>query len=151
MKALLQRVSRASVDISGETVGKIGPGLLILLGVAPDDTQELADAMAAKCRELRIFEDDAGKMNLSLADVGGSALVVSQFTLFGDISGGGRRPYFGGAARPEIAIPLYERFVSTLRSLGVEVATGRFGADMQVSLVNDGPVTLMLELPLKKD
>ena len=144
MRAVLQRVSRAAVVIDGETVGAIERGLLVLLGVAPTDTPAEAQWLAEKTAGLRIFNDEVGKMNLSVADVRGAVLVVSQFTLYGD-SRKGRRPSFIGAATPDLAVPLYEEFVNTLRSLGLPVATGRFGAMMQVELVNDGPVTLILD------
>jgi D-tyrosyl-tRNA(Tyr) deacylase len=144
MRAVLQRVSRASVVIDGESVGSIGRGLLILLGVAPADTAPEAQWLAEKVAGLRIFNDEAGKMNRDVADVGGALLVVSQFTLHGDCCKG-RRPSFIGAAPPEIAIPLYEAFINALRGLGLPVQTGRFGAVMQVELVNDGPVTLILD------
>ena len=144
MRAVVQRVRRAAVVIDGETVGAIERGLLVLLGVAPDDSQEDGRWLADKLASLRIFNDEAGKMNLSVADVGGALLVVSQFTLYGDCRKG-RRPSFLGAAPPEIAVPLYEAFVNALRSLGLPVETGRFGAMMQVELVNDGPVTLILD------
>ena len=142
MRALVQRVTAGSVAIDGETVGKIGPGLVILLGVAPSDTAKDAAWLAAKCANLRIFEDDAGKMNRSLQEVGGAALIVSQFTLYGNCRKG-RRP--GGAAEPAVAIPLYETFIAEVKKLGVPVATGRFGAYMQLEIHNDGPVTLMVE------
>jgi D-tyrosyl-tRNA(Tyr) deacylase len=144
MRAVLQRVSRARVVIAGEVVGAIEGGLLVLLGVAPDDTPEKARRLADKIVGLRIFNDSDGKMNLALADVGGAVLVVSQFTLHGDCRKG-RRPSFIGAAPPEIAVPLYEAFVEAVRALGVPVQTGRFGAMMQVELVNDGPVTLIVD------
>ena len=144
MRAVLQRVSRASVVIDGETVGSLGRGLLVLLGVAPADTAAEAQWLAEKVAGLRIFNDEAGKMNRDVAEVGGALLVVSQFTLHGDCRKG-RRPSFIGAAPPEIAIPLYEAFINALRGLGLPVQTGRFGAMMQVELVNDGPVTLILD------
>lgn len=144
MRAVLQRVSRASVIIEGETVGFVGRGLLVLLGVAPADTAAEARWLAEKVAGLRVFNDEAGKMNLDVTDVGGALLVVSQFTLLGDCRKG-RRPSFIGAAPPEIAIPLYEAFINALRGLGLPVQTGRFGAMMQVELVNDGPVTLILD------
>jgi D-tyrosyl-tRNA(Tyr) deacylase len=144
MRAVVQRVSRARVVIDGETVGEIGPGLLILLGVTHDDTPEAAAWLAEKVVGLRLFNDADGKMNRDLTEVGGGALVVSQFTLYGDCQKG-RRPSFLAAARPEVAIPLYEAFVNAVRALGVPTATGRFGALMQVELVNDGPVTLIVE------
>ena len=144
MRAVLQRVRRAAVVIDGESVGAIERGLLVLLGVAPTDTLADVQWMAEKVAGLRVFNDEAGKMNLSVADVGGGVLVVSQFTLFGDCRKG-RRPSFLDAAPPEIAVPLYEAFVNALRSLGLPVATGRFGAMMQVELINEGPVTLILD------
>lgn len=144
MRAVVQRVSRARVVIDAETVGEIGPGLLILLGVSHDDTPEAAAWLAEKVVGLRLFNDGDGKMNWDLTEVGGGALVVSQFTLYGDCQKG-RRPSFLAAARPETAIPLYEAFVNAVRALGVPTATGRFGALMQVELVNDGPVTLIVE------
>ena len=144
MRALIQRAASGRVTIAGECVGEIGPGLVSLLGVGPADTRETVKFMADKCARLRIFSDEAGKMNLSLLDTGGAALVVSQFTLYGDASGG-RRPYFGGAAAPELAEELYNSFMVELRQLGISVAGGRFGAEMRVELINDGPVTLMLD------
>ncbi len=144
MRAVLQRVSRARVVIDGETVGEIGRGLLVLLGVTHTDTPEQARWLAEKVVGLRVFNDAEGKMNLGVADVGGGVLVVSQFTLYGDCQKG-RRPSFIDAARPETAIPLYEQFVNAVKALGVPTATGRFGAMMQVELVNDGPVTLIVD------
>lgn len=144
MRALVQRVERASVRVEGRTVGEIGVGLLVLLGVKPGDDAALATRLADKVRKLRIFEDGAGKMNLSLEQVGGACLVVSQFTLYGDVAGG-NRPGFSGAARPELAEPLYLGFVEALRSAGVSVATGEFGAMMAVELVNSGPTTIWLD------
>ena len=144
MRAVVQRVSRAAVVIDGETVGAIERGLLVLLGVAPADTAAEAQWLAEKIAGLRIFNDEVDKMNLSVADVGGAVLVVSQFTLHGDCRKG-RRPSFIGAATPDIAVPLYEAFINALRALGLPVATGRFGAMMQVELINDGPVTLILD------
>jgi D-tyrosyl-tRNA(Tyr) deacylase len=144
MRAVVQRVSRARVLIDQEVVGQIDRGLLILLGVARGDRAEQARWLADKIVSLRIFADDEGKMNRSLADVEGGVLVVSQFTLYGDCQKG-RRPSFIDAAPPEIAIPLYEEFVVAVRALGIRTATGRFGAMMDVELVNDGPVTLILE------
>jgi D-tyrosyl-tRNA(Tyr) deacylase len=150
MRALIQRVSRASVTdtLSRETMSEIGPGLLVFLGVTHQDT--LADAawLAGKVARLRIFTDEAGKMNRSVTDIGGSLLVVSQFTLYGDVRRG-NRPGFDQAARPELAEPLYESFVQCLKTAGLAVGTGRFAADMQVSLVNDGPVTIWIETPDK--
>ena len=144
MRAVVQRVSEASVRINGETVGKIGKGFMILLGITQDDSPELCAYLAEKCAGLRVFTDENDKMNLSLKDVGGEVLVVSQFTLYGDCRKG-KRPSFIAAARPETAIPLYERFIAELRDRDLHVETGEFGADMKVSLVNDGPVTLILD------
>lgn len=145
MVALLQRVRHAAVDIAGERVSEIGPGLLVLLGVSHDDNENRAAALAKKTAALRIFSDEAGKMNLSVADTKGEVLVVSQFTLMADTQKG-NRPSFVDAAKSELAIPLYEFFVAELgKLLGKEIKTGRFAADMQVSLVNDGPVTIWLE------
>ena len=144
MRAVVQRVSQARVAIAGETVGQIGRGLLVLLGVTHSDTAEQARWLADKVVGLRIFNDAAGKMNLALADVGGEVLVVSQFTLHGDCRKG-RRPSFVDAAPPDIAIPLYEAFIDAVKALGVRTATGRFGAMMEVELVNDGPVTLIVD------
>ena len=145
MRVLLQRVSEASVTIAGEVVGSIGGGALLLVGFTDADEPQAVSWMADKVAGLRIFEDDEGKMNRSLVEVGGQALVVSQFTLYGDVQKG-RRPSFIHAASPEHAVPLYELFVSRLAELvPAGVATGRFGAKMAVALVNDGPVTLMLE------
>jgi D-tyrosyl-tRNA(Tyr) deacylase len=142
--AVLQRVAEARVVVAGETIGSVGHGLLVLLGVATADTEAEADLLAKKTAELRIFEDEAGKMNLSVKEKAGGVLVVSQFTLLADCRKG-RRPSFIAAARPEQAIPLYERFCALLRAEGLPVATGRFGADMRVELVNDGPVTIVLD------
>ncbi|AMV17195.1 D-aminoacyl-tRNA deacylase [Planctomyces sp. SH-PL14] len=144
MRAVVQRVSSASVVVAGELVGRIERGFLVLLGVAESDTAEDARTLARKVTGLRIFEDDAGKMNLGLADIGGAMLVVSQFTLLGDCRQG-RRPSFVAAARPDQAEMLYQLFVSEVRDLGTTVATGRFQQHMEVSLVNDGPVTLLLD------
>ena len=144
MRALLQRVTAGKVTIGGTTSGEIGPGLVILLGVTGSDTLEDVRYLSAKCVELRIFEDEAGKMNRSLLDVGGAALIVSQFTLYGDASHG-RRPSFTRAARPELAEPLYEAFIEAVRARGVPVGTGRFGAEMQLEIHTDGPVTILLE------
>ena len=144
MRAVVQRVSEASVRIEGEIVGKIGRGFLILLGVTQGATPELCSYLAEKCAGMRIFTDDNGKMNLSLKDVGGEVLVVSQFTLYGDCSKG-KRPSFIAAAKPDLAIPMYERFIAELMDQGLHVEAGRFGADMQVSLINGGPVTLILD------
>ena len=144
MRILLQRVSRASVTIGEEITGSIGRGFLLLVGFTRIDTIAEAQWLAEKVLGLRLFADAEGKMNLDLAAVGGELLVVSQFTLYGDAAKG-RRPSFIDAARPDVAIPLYEAFLAALRSSGAKVASGEFGADMQVSLINDGPVTLMLE------
>ena len=144
MRAILQRVSEAQVQIDGATVGEIGRGLLVLLGVTKSDTAEQARWLADKIVSLRIFNDAEGKMNLDVAEVGGAILVVSQFTLYGDCSKG-RRPSFIDAAAPETAIPLYEEFINAVKAHGIPTATGRFGAMMQVSLINDGPVTLILD------
>lgn len=144
MRALVQRVTAASVVVEGEVVGAIGPGLCVLVGVTHDDDEQVADKIADKLWNLRIFDDDAGVMNRSAADVGAEILVVSQFTLYGDTAGG-RRPSYVAAARPETAEPLVERVVATLRGMGATVATGRFRTEMQVTLTNDGPVTLLIE------
>ena len=144
MRALLQRVTRAAVRVDGATIGEIGPGLAILLGVGPDDTDAVADELARRSVELRIFRDEDGRTNRSLADVGGAALVVSQFTLYADTRRG-RRPGFTDAAPPELAERLYERFAAAIRAAGLTVATGSFGAEMQVELVNDGPFTIWLD------
>ncbi len=144
MRAVLQRVRRAKVTVEGETTGEIGTGWLVLLGIAPGDTQKQVEWLADKVGNLRAFADDAGKMNRSVLDVGGSVLAVSQFTLYADCRKG-RRPSFIGAALPAVAEPLYDAFVIALKALGVPVATGRFAADRQVELVNDGPVTLVLD------
>ena len=144
MRAVVTRVSSASVAIGGETVGAIERGYLVLLGIGPGDTEAVADKLAEKICNLRVFEDENGKMNLSLEQVGGALLVVSQFTLYADTSS--RRPGFTGAAKPEAAIPLYQRFMETCRARGFRVEHGEFGADMQVSSVNDGPVTILFEL-----
>lgn len=144
MVALLQRVRSAAVDIAGERVAEIAPGLLVLLGVGHDDNENTAAALAKKTAALRIFSDEAGKMNLSVTDIKGEVLVVSQFTLMADTQKG-NRPSFVAAAKPELAVPMYEFFVAELgKLLGKEIKTGRFAADMQVSLVNDGPVTIWL-------
>ena len=144
MRVLLQRVTRAEVRIADRIAGKIGRGFLALVGFTHSDTDAQVAWMAEKVAGLRVFSDDEGKMNRALSDVGGAVLVVSQFTLYGDAVKG-RRPSFIDAARPETAIPLYENFVAALRGHQVPVETGEFGADMQVELVNDGPVTLWLE------
>src|SRR5204863_6798423 len=144
VRALLQRTTGARVRVGGELVGEIGPGLVVLLGVGPDDDETTAAALARRVTELRIFDDDAGRTNLSLAGVGGAVLVVSQFTLYADTRRG-RRPGFTGAAPPDLAERLYLRFAEALRALGVSVATGRFGAVMSVELVNEGPFTIWLD------
>ena len=144
MRALVQRTIGAQVLVDGEVIGQIAAGIVILLGVAPADTQETADALAVKAAELRIFRDDAGKTNRSLLDLGGEALVISQFTLYADTSRG-RRPGFTNAAPPDQAERLYERFAAALAGVGVTVATGRFGAEMSVELTNDGPFTIWLD------
>ncbi len=144
MKAVLQRVERASVRVEGVVRGEIGPGLLVLLGVAAGDSAAEAERLAGKVARLRIFENEDGRFDRSLLDAGGAALVVSQFTLLADTSKG-NRPSFTAAAPPEQAEPLYERFCEALGALGVPVETGVFGARMQVELVNDGPVTIVLE------
>ena len=144
MRAVIQRVSHACVTVDGTTIGKIASGLLVLLGVSTADTQADAQFIIDKIPQLRIFEDENGKMNLSLLDVQGELLVVSQFTLLGDAKKG-RRPSFIAAARPEQAIPLYEQVLTAWRSAGITVATGEFGADMKVELLNDGPVTILLD------
>lgn len=144
MKAVCQRVSEASVTVAGSCVGRIGSGILILLGIGPDDTESVATALAAKIAGLRIFPDDDGRMNLSVGDIGGECLVVSQFTLYGDCKKG-RRPFFGGAAQPAIATALCDVFTEAMRCHVTRVETGEFGATMNVALINDGPVTLVLD------
>jgi len=144
MRAIVQRVKWARVRVGDETVGSIDAGLLVLLGAARGDGNPEAEMLAQKIIGLRIFEDEAGKMNRSVVDIGGACLVVSQFTLFADCRKG-RRPFFGGAEEPQRATELCDRFATTARGLGVEVATGRFGAMMQVELCNDGPVTIPLD------
>ncbi len=144
MRIVLQRVAEASVTVAGRLTGQIGRGALLLVGVGQDDSEPDADYLAEKIANLRIFPDPAGKMNLSLLDVGGQALVVSQFTLYGDC-GKGRRPSFDAAAAPELANKLYEYLVAKIRLLGIQVETGVFQASMMVKLVNDGPVTFVLE------
>ena len=143
MRAVVTRVSSASVAISGETVGAIERGYLVLLGIGPNDTGAVADKLAEKICNLRVFEDENGKMNRNLEQVGGALLVVSQFTLYADTSS--RRPGFTGAAKPDLAVPLYERFLDRCRARGFRVEHGQFGADMQVSSVNDGPVTILFD------
>ena len=144
MKALVQRVSAAGVTVGEDVIGEIGPGLLVLLGVEVGDGVAAADLLARKIAALRIFEDDAGKMNLAVRDVGGAVLAISQFTLAADLRKG-NRPSFIRAAPPEVAEPLYEQFCTRLREAGLPVATGRFGAHMAVRLINDGPVTIWLD------
>lgn len=145
MRVIVQRTARAEVRISGETVGKIGKGFMLLVGVTDGDTQAEADYLAGKVARMRVFEDAEGKMNLALADVGGEVLSISQFTLYADCRKG-NRPSFIRAARPETAEPLYDYFNSVLREqYGLHVETGRFGADMKVDFINDGPVTIILD------
>jgi D-tyrosyl-tRNA(Tyr) deacylase len=144
MRAVVQRVSRGRVKVNGEVVGQIGKGYVVLLGVAREDDAAAAEYMAEKIAGLRVFEDEEGKMNRSIQEAGGSILAVSQFTLYGDVRRG-RRPGFDRAARPEQAEPLYERFVERLRALGIQVETGRFQTHMEVELVNDGPVTILVD------
>lgn len=144
MRIVLQRVSRASVTIEGRTAGSIERGFCLLVGFTHTDAPAVCDWMAEKIAGLRLFSDAEGKMNVGLVEAGGAVLVVSQFTLYGDTAKG-RRPSFIDAARPEVAVPLYEHFLQALRSRGLEVQTGEFGAMMDVALVNDGPVTLFLE------
>ena len=145
MRIVLQRVTAASVSVDGEVVGAIGPGLLLLVGIAAADARLDLAEVARKVVLLRVFEDESGKMNRSIRDAGGEVLAVSQFTLYGDVRRG-RRPSFTEAARPEVAEPVFDTFVAGLRAEGVRVETGRFGAKMAVELVNDGPVTLVLEV-----
>ena len=146
MRAVIQRVTYARVEVDGAVVGEIGPGLLVLLGVAKGDTTADADYLASKIAQLRIISDDAGKMNRSVLEAGGAMLAVSQFTLYGDCRKG-RRPSFDGAAAPEDARRLYEYFTEASRAAGLRVETGTFQADMKVSLLNDGPVTMIVESP----
>ena len=143
MRAVVTRVHHASVTIDGEVRGQIGQGFLVLLGVGPRDTEETADKLAEKICNLRVFEDENDKMNLNLEQVGGSLLVISQFTLYADTSS--RRPSFSGAARPELAIPLYERFMDRCRQRGFTVEHGEFGAKMEVDSLNHGPVTILFD------
>ena len=154
MRAVVTRVKSASVEIGGKVNGKIGQGYLILLGVGPNDTEDVSVKLADKICNLRIFEDENEKMNLNLEQVGGSILVVSQFTLYADTSS--RRPGFSGAAKPDLAIPLYEKFMAHCRERGFDVQHGEFGADMQVFSQNDGPVTILFDTetqhgPIPKD
>ena len=143
MRAVVTRVREASVTIEGRVNGAIGQGFLVLLGMGPNDTEAVCDKLAEKICNLRVFEDENGRMNCSLEQVGGSLLVVSQFTLYADTSS--RRPGFTGAAKPDLAIPLYERFLQRCRDRGFEVRHGEFGADMKIDLVNDGPVTIVID------
>ena len=145
MKAVVIRVSRATIEINGSMGGSMGQGLLVLLGVGPDDTEKEALYLADKCAKLRIFEDENGKMNKGLEDIGGKIMVVSNFTLYADCSRG-RRPDFFGAAKPDQAIPLYEKFMDCCRARGFRVEHGEFGADMQVYSQNDGPVTILFDM-----
>ena len=144
MRAVVTRVKHASVTIDEKINGQIGTGFLVLLGVGPDDTEAVCDKLAEKICNLRVFEDENGKMNRNLEQVGGSLLVVSQFTLYADTSS--RRPGFSGAAKPDLAVPLYERFMDQCRARGFRVEHGQFGADMKVASVNDGPVTILYDL-----
>lgn len=144
MRAVVQKVSSSKVTVDEEVIGQINQGLMVLLGVTHDDTSKDVDYMVDKVTNLRIFEDTEGKMNLSLKDVEGEVLAVSQFTLYGDARRG-RRPSFSDAARPEVANPLYEEFVEKVKNQGINVGTGKFGAHMMVDLINDGPVTILLE------
>ncbi|MBS1968218.1 MAG: D-tyrosyl-tRNA(Tyr) deacylase [Chloroflexi bacterium SZAS-1] len=150
MRAVIQRVSEASVTVAGQVVGQIGRGLLVLLGVGHADGPGEAQQLAAKIAAMRIFPDDDGRFNRSVLDVGGAVLVVSQFTLYADTRRG-RRPGFSDAAPPELAAPLVDTFADALRAQGLEVALGRFGAHMQVALVNDGPVTIMLDTATSRE
>ena len=147
MKIVIQRVKKSSVSVSGKVVGQIGQGVCVLTGIAPTDTEKDLDWMAAKLVNLRIFEDTAGKMNLSLSDIGGGALIISQFTLLADCIKG-RRPSFTGAGDPKIAESFYLKFLDKVAALGISVQHGIFGADMQVSIENDGPATFILESPI---
>jgi D-tyrosyl-tRNA(Tyr) deacylase len=148
VRAVLQRVTRAEARVDGEVTGRISVGLLVLLGVGPMDDEAIGAALARRITDLRIFRDEEGRTNRSLIDVGGEVLVVSQFTLFADTSRG-RRPGFTGAAAPELAVRLYERFCEALESLGPRVGRGRFGAEMAIELVNDGPFTLWLDTDVR--
>lgn len=145
MRLVVQRVKNAKVDVNNETVGKIEKGFMVLCGITHDDTEKEADILARKLCNLRVFEDENEKMNLSLKDVGGELLIISQFTLYADSMSSGNRPSFIAAARPEKAKPLYEYFLKKCESEGIHVEKGIFGADMQVQLINDGPVTIILE------
>lgn len=145
MKLVVQRVLNAHVDVDGKTVGKIDNGFMVLCGITHEDTEKEADLLARKLCNLRVFEDENGKMNLSIKDVGGELLIISQFTLYADSMSSGNRPSFIAAARPEKAEPLYEYFLDKCRQENIKVEKGIFGAEMKVSLVNDGPVTIILE------
>ena len=144
MRAVIIRVSRASITIDGQHGGSMDKGFVVLVGVKPEDTTAEAAYLAKKCAELRVFEDENGKMNKALADIGGSMMVVSNFTLYADCSHG-RRPDFFHAAKPDIAIPVYEHFVSEIKARGIPLITGEFGADMAIDHVNDGPVTIIMD------
>ena len=144
MKLVIQRVKWASVKVNNETIGKIDKGFLVLLGIAPEDTEQIADYLVQKLVKLRIFEDENGKMNLALKDIGGEMLIVSQFTLYADCTGG-NRPSFTNAAKPEKANELYDYFMKKCKEENINVEHGEFGADMKVELLNDGPVTIILE------
>ena len=144
MRVVLQRVQHASVRVEGKITGSIEQGFLLLVGITPTDTQDIIKKMAGKCAQLRVFEDENGKMNKGLSDIGGSIISISQFTLYADCKRG-RRPGFEKAARGEFAQPMYEAFNEELRTYGIQVETGIFGADMKVELLNDGPVTIMLD------
>ena len=146
MRVVIQRVTKSTVSIDNKVVGKIGTGMLILLGISVNDTEKDLHYLVDKCANLRIFEDSENKMNLSLRDVKGEALIVSQFTLYGNCSKG-RRPGFTDAARPEEAIPLYEKFICEIRNLGIKTETGQFGAMMDVEIHNNGPVTMIIDSP----
>lgn len=145
MKLVIQRVLNSQVDVNGKTVGKIDKGFMVLCGITHDDTEKEADILSRKLCNLRVFEDENGKMNLSLKDVGGELLIISQFTLYADSMSSGNRPSFIAAARPEKAEPLYEYFIKKCEEEGIHVEKGIFGADMKVSLINDGPVTILME------
>lgn len=145
MKLVIQRVLNSQVDVDGKTVGKIGKGFMVLCGITHQDSEKEADILARKLCNLRVFEDENGKMNLSLKDVGGELLIISQFTLYADSMSSGNRPSFIAAARPEKAEPLYEYFIKKCKAEGIHVEKGIFGADMKVSLINDGPVTILME------
>ena len=144
MRLVIQRTTGAKVTVDGETIGKIGKGYMVLLGVGPDDTKENADFLIKKMLNLRIFEDEQGKMNLSIIDVSGEILVISQFTLYADCRKG-NRPSFTGAAKPDLACELYKYFITKCKELGIKTEHGKFGASMKVDFVNDGPVTILLE------